>query len=78
MGGYVFWLLLLAILWFLFGGCGRGFFWRGGCGPRWYGPEPRPEQPVETPKQILDRRLAKGEITLEEYRRLLQELSEGK
>ncbi len=80
MGGYAFWLVILAILWFLFGGCGRGLFrWGGGCGPRWDGAGPGPGNapggPAETPKQILDRRLAKGEITLDEYRRVLRELS---
>ncbi len=77
IGGYAFWLLLLVILWVLFGGCGRGLWRGGGCGPRWYGgagPENPPGPPAETPKQILDRRLARGEVTLEEYRRILQEL----
>jgi hypothetical protein len=71
--------LILIAIFFLFGGCGRGFFWRGGgCGRGWYGPDagpgsgPAPEP--ETPKQILDKRLARGEITPEEYRQLLADL----
>lgn len=69
-------LLLLAAVFFLFGGCGRGF-WRGGsCGRGWDGPGyPHPPQP-ETPKQILDKRLARGEISPEEYRQVLAELGE--
>lgn len=31
----------------------------------------RPSAPAETPRQILDRRLAAGEISLEEHARLL-------
>lgn len=77
MGGFAFWLLVLVVVLFFFGGCGRGWLRGGGChAPGWYGPAPQPPEPTETPKQILDRRLAKGEITPEEYRRLLKELNE--
>lgn len=84
MGGFGFWLLILVVVFFLFGGCGRRWFrgGGGGCGTGWPGPGPEPQgplgEPAETPRQILDCRLAKGEITVEEYRRLLQELGEPK
>lgn len=77
MGAAWFWLLILAAV-FFFGGCGRGLF-RGGAGcagPRWPETGGGSSEPPETPKQILDRRLASGEITIEEYRRILQELSD--
>lgn len=34
------------------------------------------EQPPESPEQILKRRLARGEISIEEYRRLAEALNE--
>jgi uncharacterized membrane protein len=77
MGSLVFWLLMLVVVLLLFGGCGRGWLRRGGGQTGWCGPAPQSSEPAETPKQILDCRLAKGEISLEEYRRLLKELSEG-
>ncbi|MGE5553840.1 MAG: SHOCT domain-containing protein [Betaproteobacteria bacterium] len=78
MGSFLFWLLLAAAV-LLFGRCGCGLFrWGGsGCGSYRYGPGTAPPEPAETPKQILDRRLAKGEITLDEYRKLLRELGGG-
>lgn len=50
-----------------------GIVWlaRGGQNPR-----QRDEQPPEDPKAILKRRLAQGEISLEEYRRLSDALSD--
>ncbi len=37
----------------------------------------RVEPSPESPRQILERRLAAGEISIEEYRRLLETLDEG-
>lgn len=39
-------------------------------------PRPRQDVPQETPKEILDRRLAAGEITVDEYERLRDALEE--
>ncbi len=37
-------------------------------------PEPPVQEPPETPKDILDRRLASGELSVEEYRERLAAL----
>ncbi|MGE5509433.1 MAG: SHOCT domain-containing protein [Chitinophagales bacterium] len=76
--GFLFWLVIGVVVFYLLSGRGRtdGWPWMGqGRGPASAdGPFGNGTAPAETPRQILDRRLAKGEITVEEYRRILQEL----
>jgi putative membrane protein len=65
IGMVAFWVLLI-----------YGIFWlvRGGQDAQKRGAPP-PETP-ETPEQILKRRLAQGEISIEEYRRLAEALEQ--
>jgi hypothetical protein len=77
--GILFWLVIGAVVFYLLSGGGRTG-WRPGADDS-RGPAPDRSSPgsgaaaAETPRQILDRRLAGGEITVEEYRRILQELN---
>jgi uncharacterized membrane protein len=77
--GFLFWLVIGAVVFYLLSVGGQAG-WRPGGGSG-HGPgngtdtRGGEEATEETPRQILDRRLAKGEITVEEYRRILQELS---
>lgn len=82
-----FWIMpfLVMVLMFIFvayrvrraGGCGLGSrhrtFWMpfGCCSPR---QSPRTRWWAETPRQILDRRYASGEITNEEYERIKRDM----
>lgn len=63
IGMLAFWFLLLyGILWLARGGLSA---------------EKPDESPSQTPEQILKRRLAQGELSIEEYRRLTEALEEG-
>lgn len=72
---WIFPFLFLAALLLLFSGLLRG---PGApfCGPRppENGGGSRPEAPGESPKEILDRRYAKGEITREQYLEMRKDL----
>ncbi|MCL6444450.1 SHOCT domain-containing protein [Alicyclobacillus acidiphilus] len=63
------------------GCCGGGRSWYGYGNPYPYGQQPQqPQEPVtktsqDTPLELLKQRLAKGEITLEEYEKLAKVLS---
>ena len=62
IGMVAFWALVIyGIVWLI----------RGGANPK-----QRDERPPESPRQILKRRLAEGEISIEEYGRLLEALDD--
>lgn len=63
IGMLAFWALLL-----------YGILWLARGGPS---AENRDEPLAETPEQTLKRRLAQGEISIEEYRRLAETLEDG-
>ena len=74
---WIFPFTFMVLMMLFIGICVLGFFRRSGwsghscpmCG--WH-PSGRREQ--ETPRQVLDRRYARGEITKEEYERIKQDL----
>ncbi len=73
--GWGWWLLMTVGMIAFWGLVIYGIVWlvRGGQNPQ------RPEQPPEqSPKEILQRRLAEGEISIDEYNKLLAALEEHK
>ncbi len=77
----IFMILMLAFLVFVFRRAGdwRGEGWHGhGWGPFGsQGPGPASQWRGETPRQILDRRYASGEITKEQYNQMKQDIETG-
>jgi putative membrane protein len=62
VGMIVFWgVIVLGVIWLVRGG-------NGGSAAQNLPPAAVPAAPMETAKDILDRRLANGELSLEEYR----------
>ena len=68
----VFWGRVIWGIWYLVTGVGRG----------WDRPPADPGPPVPpaspTPRQILDERLARGDISADEYRHLVEVMNEGR
>lgn len=65
---WIFPLLFLIVLIVFLSRGGPGWFWRG----RW--PDDRREEKRESPREILDRRYASGEITKEQYEEMKRTL----
>ena len=63
-----FWTLVIWGVWYLLTSAGRG----------WSRPPEQPGPPAPpAPRQILDERLARGDISADEYRHLLEVMNEG-
>jgi putative membrane protein len=78
----IFMILMFVFVVFLFRHAGdwRGGGWHGhGWGPSgWHGPGAASQSwDKETPRQILDRRYASGEITKEQYAQMKQDIETG-
>ena len=63
-----FWTLVIWGVWYLLTSAGRG---------RDFPPAPPAPPAPPTPRQILDERLARGDISPDEYRYLLEVMNEG-
>jgi putative membrane protein len=59
------WMWIFPLLFFFLMIAMMGFFWRRGVRPPWCGM--MRDHAHETPRQILDRRYASGEVTKEQY-----------
>lgn len=69
IGMVAFWVLIVVcVVWFVRGGSSGGGPSMGGPSGGGQADSAPPPAPAERPIDILDRRLASGELTLEEYR----------